>query len=321
VFGLNTIDCPAIYRIPALGTTAELLLTDPDVLVAAAAILRSKLDHIDRVASRFRADSEISKLYRDCNEVAVVSQDLLELLDVALWAAEATDGAVDPTVGGAMCRLGYDRDFSEIAGGVTGLLPVPTPVPGWKSIEVDTARRTVHMTPRTRIDLGATAKAWAADRAAEEVFSSLGCGVLVSLGGDVAVAGPPPSGGFRIGLGDVSGGLPTGGAVAISAGGLATSGIAVRQWRLGGHHVHHIIDPSTGLPAEPVWRTVTVSAATCVDANAASTAAMVKGSAALSWLASRRLPARLVAMDGTVFRIAGWPDDTDTPIASKCDTP
>ena len=318
--GLDTTECAAVYRTPALGTTAELVLTDRGVLIAAASILHTELDRIDRVASRFRADSEISKLHRDTNEVAVVSPDLLEVLVVALRVAEATDGAVDPTVGGALCRIGYDRDFSEIASGVTGRLPAPAPVPGWETIEVDTARRTVRVTAGTQIDLGATAKAWVADRVAGRVFSSLGCGVLVSLGGDVAVAGPPPPGGFRVGLGDVSGAEPVGGTVAINAGGLATSGIAVRQWSIGGHRVHHIIDPSTGLPAEPVWRTVTVTAATCVDANAASTAAMVKGPAALSWLESRHLPARLVAMDGTIFRIAGWPDGTDFPTTSEPDT-
>jgi len=300
-------DREVMYRIPALGTQAELVVTHPDSLVAAASILRAELDSLDRVASRFRVDSEISRLQGAGGQKVVVGVEMLELLVVALRAAEMTDGAVDPTVGGAMNRLGYDRDFSEIRSGVAGRLPVGAPVPGWKSIELDIPARTVRVPIGTQLDLGATAKAWAADRVAARVFSLLGCGVLVSLGGDIAVAGEPPEGGFRIGLGDTSGGSPTGGVVAISSGGLATSGIAVRQWRLGGRRVHHILDPATGLPVKPMWRTVSVAAASCLDANTASTAAMVKGPDALSWLAARSLPSRLVEWDGTVSCIADWP--------------
>ncbi len=304
----STLDRQAVYRIPALGTQAELVVTDPDVIVAAAGILRSELDRIDRVASRFRADSEVCRL-QQAGGKATVSPDLLEVLTVALRMAEATDGAVDPTVGQAMCRIGYDRDFAEIADGVVGQLPASAPVPGWSSVTIDDSTSTVRMPAGTQLDLGATAKAWVADRIAALIVAQFGCGVLVSLGGDVAVAGPAPSGGFRIGLGDVSGGLPTSGAVAIGAGGLATSGIAVRQWRLGHHLVHHILDPQTGRPVEAIWRTVSVAAASCVDANAATTAAMVKGRDAISWLETRQLPARLVASNGIVTCVAGWPDD------------
>jgi thiamine biosynthesis lipoprotein len=302
---------PAVaYRIPALGTQAELVVTDPDSLVAAASILQTELDNLEKVASRFRVDSEISRLQSAGGRDVVVSADLLALLEVALRAAQVTDGAVDPTVGGAMNRLGYDRDFSEIVGGVTGAMPDRAPVPGWKTIELDIPTRTVRIPAHTQLDLGATAKAWAADRVADRVVGLLGGGVLVSLGGDVAVAGAPPPDGFRIGLSDAAGGPATGGSVAISSGGLATSGIAVRQWRFGGRQVHHIIDPATSLPARPMWRTVSVAAASCVDANTASTAAIVKGPAAMAWLAARNLPSRLVEWDGTVSCIADWPTDT-----------
>jgi thiamine biosynthesis lipoprotein len=310
VAGPSTLVGEVVYRIPALGTMAELVVTDPACLVAAASILRSELEHVDRVASRFRVDSEISRLQTACGREVVVSPDLFELLVVSLQAAEATDGAVDPTVGGAMNRLGYDRDFADVVDDATGRVPDPAPVPGWKSIEVDSSESSVRIPMGTQLDLGATAKAWSADRVARRVFNQLGCGVLVSLGGDIAVSGPPPSGGFRVGLGDIAGGLPTGGAVAINAGGLATSGIAVRQWRLGGRLVHHILDPSTGLPVKPTWRTVSVAAASCVAANTASTAAMVKGPDALSWLAARSLPSRLVEWDGKVSCLADWPIDT-----------
>ena len=123
-----------------------------------------------------------------------------------------------------------------------------------------------------------------------------------------------PAGGWRIRVQDVTGepGEPPDGPyalVAIRDGGLATSSTAARRWRRGGDVLHHILDPRTARPAEPVWRTVSVAAGTCADANAASTAAVIRGRPALGWLARLGLPARLVDATGVVFTVAGWPRD------------
>ena len=131
--------------------------------------------------------------------------------------------------------------------------------------------------------------------------------MLVSLGGDASAAGPAPAGGFAIGIADTCTSPVPAETVAFSSGGLASSGIGVRSWRLGAHRVHHIVDPVTGLSAAPCWRTVSTTAATCVQANAASTAAMVLGERAVDWLEGHRLPARLVRLDGTVVYTTGWP--------------
>jgi thiamine biosynthesis lipoprotein len=88
---------------------------------------------------------------------------------------------------------------------------------------------------------------------------------------------------------------------------MATSSTLARRWRRGHASVHHLLDPRTGLPADETWRTASVCAATCVDANAASTAAIVLGALAPAWLWERDLAARLVASDGRVMRVAGWP--------------
>jgi len=290
------------------------VVTDPSAVVAASRILDAELDRIEAVASRFRDDSEISRLHRAAIDgVAVdISPDLVDVLAIALRAAELTDGAVDPTVGVALCRLGYDRDFTEVADGVMGQLPDPTAVPGWRSVTLDAVAGTVTMPGGILLDLGATAKAWAADRAAAAIAARLACGVLVSLGGDVSVQGPP-AGGFTVGVADICGDPDAPTAVSIRSGGLATSGICNRHWTLGGLPVHHIIDPATGLSTDPGWRTVTVAAGSCVDANTASTASMVLGEDAPAWLASLHLPSRLVRIDGTVATVAGWPDDTRAP--------
>jgi thiamine biosynthesis lipoprotein len=97
-------------------------------------------------------------------------------------------------------------------------------------------------------------------------------------------------------------------AITIQSGGIATSSITVRRWTRGGVVLHHIIDPATGMPASGPWRTATVVAGSCVDANIAATAAIVMGEAAIPWLAANRLAARLVDRDGTVHRLAGWPE-------------
>jgi FAD:protein FMN transferase len=126
------------------------------------------------------------------------------------------------------------------------------------------------------------------------------------------VAGSPPDGGWRIRVQDMTGlpeETPDGPSqvVAIRDGGLATSSTAARRWHHGGDLLHHILDPRTGLPAAPVWRTVSVAAATCADANTAATAAIIRGDRALAWLARLELPARLVTQDGNVRTVADWP--------------
>lgn len=159
-----------------------------------------------------------------------------------------------------------------------------------------------------QLDLGATAKAWAADQCAGQIAGQLQCGVLVSLGGDVAV-GEAPAGGWQIRVTDdhASPQSAPGQTVSIASGGLATSSTAVRRWSAGGRQVHHIVDPATGTPAATCWRTVSVAAGTCADANTASTAAIIRGPDAPGWLSGLELPARLVAEDGAVVTTAGWP--------------
>ena len=97
--------------------------------------------------------------------------------------------------------------------------------------------------------------------------------------------------------------------VAVRSGGLATSSTTVRRWTAGDARLHHILDPRTGAPARGPWRTVSVAAASCVDANIASTAAVIRGDAAPAWLDEAGLPARLLAHDGTVTLTAGWPSE------------
>jgi len=218
-----------------------------------------------------------------------------------------------------MSAVGYDRDFEQIKS-ADGPPVTVRMIPGWRQVRLDGQMLT--MPEGVQLDLGATAKAWAADRSAAWIAQQVGCGVLVSLGGDIAVAGPAPEGGWRIRVQDVTSepdDPPDGpyALVAIRDGGLATSSTKARHWQRGGDVLHHILDPRTGLPAEPVWRTVSVAAATCADANAASTAAVIRGRAALGWLARLGLPSRLVDATGAVFTVAGWPEDNHSELSQN----
>ncbi|GAA5175844.1 FAD:protein FMN transferase [Pseudonocardia eucalypti] len=308
---------PGRVGFPALGTTVLLLVSDPALAETAEAVLRAQLAELDRACSRFRADSEITDLHRRAGRVTHVGPLLGEALDVALRAAELTDGLVDPTVGAAMHTLGYDRDFAEVAATDPGPAAPAThrirPAPGWWRLHWEPATREVLLPRGVHLDLGATAKALAADRAAASAARATGCGVLVSIGGDVSVAGPAPDGGWRIAVADDHRDAldAPDQAVAISGGGLATSSTAVRAWHRGGRRHHHIVDPRTGNNPDPVWRTVTVAARNCVDANIASTASVVLGTEAPTWLAEHHLPARLVAEDGRIERTPGWPAEDE----------
>jgi FAD:protein FMN transferase len=298
------------------GTTATLLVSEPRRLAEARAIADTELAAVDQVCSRFRADSELSRLNGSGGAVTGVSELFAQLLEAALRAARLTDGDVDPTCGEALAGIGYDRDFAVLqAAGARPPLPGvaggPGPVPGWRCVQLDSGRRLAQLTNGAQLDLGATAKAWAADHCAGLIAAKTGCGVLVSLGGDIAVAGPPPAGGWRVRVTDdhAAGPGAPGQTVEIRSGGLATSSTTVRAWAVGGERMHHIVNPATGLPAVSCWRTVSVAAGSCLDANTASTAAIIRSEAALPWLQGAGLPARLVRADGSVETTAGWPSD------------
>lgn len=312
---------------PALGSTATVVTVtdatgrgdDPDTdhRLAVEAV-GAEVSLIDAAASRFRDDSEISAVSRAGGRPVEVSELFLDATEAALRAARVTGGLVDPTIGRALRILGYDRDFPLIAGSTAPPGPHPPTffaraVPGWTAVVVDRRARTVRVPVGVELDFGATAKALCADRAAARAVQAMGagpgCGVLVSLGGDIAVGGAAPAGGWPIGLAASHADPldPDGPAVAVHGGGLATSSTAVRRWSRGGRDLHHIVNPATGAPAEEVWVSASVAAGSCLDANIASTAAVLLGREAPEWLRRRALPSRLVHIDGRVVTVAGWP--------------
>jgi thiamine biosynthesis lipoprotein len=299
---------PALRAFAALGTTAVVIVDgDPRDADEAQRLLAAWLGRVDRALSRFRPDSDLVRANERAGRPTRVDPLLVEAAAAGLAAAQATGGLVHPLLGGALRAAGYDRTFELVAGRTVRVRPAPRTVP-WRQLVVDAAASTIVVPPGAELDLGSTGKAWAADRAAAAIAAAVGAGVLVSLGGDVAVAGPAPGDGWPVRIADDHA-APLDGAgpvVAIAGGGLATSGTSVRRWRTTAGPAHHVLDPRTGRPADTPWRTATVAAATCVDANAAATAALVLGRRAPRWLAEHGLPARLAA-PGRVVAVGGWP--------------
>ncbi len=297
----------------ALGTSMRLVVTRPDRLDAARSAADRVIKSIDQVASRFRHDSELSSLNRVPGRQIHVSPLLARALAAGLRGARLTGGAVDPTVGSAVRLAGYDRDFAAIPTDGSPIHLSISHVPGWQAIDFDEGSRMVRFPPGVEIDLGATAKALAADLAASAALEAMGSGgALVSLGGDIAVAGEAPLEGWAVQASEDSDARidDEEETISIESGGIATSSTTVRHWTRGSVVLHHIIDPSTGLPASGPWRTATVVAGTCVDANIASTAAIVMGEWAIPWLEAHSLPARLVDRQGNIHRVSGWPTPT-----------
>ncbi len=290
----------------AIGTTVSVVVTDPAVADEAERVLHLQIDELDRTCSRFRNDSELARIEQGSAGRWMAASPLLgELLRAAVEVAELTGGTVDPTVGGSLVALGYDADFETLSPADEAIEPVPAP--GWWRIGLREGQ--VAIPEGVHVDLGASAKAFAADRAASEIFRLLGCGVLVNLGGDIALAGPAPVGGWPIGIGmhcstpkaDVAQ------VIGLDHGAVATSGTTTRVWHTGGERVHHIVDPATGRPAATTWSLVSVAAPTCLVANALSTAAVIWGPDAPGHLAGHGVAARLQGADGAVVTVGSWP--------------
>jgi len=286
----------------------RLVVTDPDALEPAAAELATLMGRVAAAASRFRADSELSRANAKAGRPVPVSRLLIRLVAGALEAADRTGGAVDPTIGGQLIGLGYDRDIALLTAETPASVgeqtqPAAPGRPTAKQVRLDADRGLLTVPAGTALDLGATAKAQTADWAAAELASRYGCSVLVELGGDLAVAGAKAD--WQIVVAERAD--DAGQQISLHSGGLATSTTTLRRWLAVGQPMHHILDPATGRPATGPWRTVTVAAGSALAANTCSTAAIVLGEAAEQWLADQRVAARLVDANGRISTVGGWP--------------
>jgi thiamine biosynthesis lipoprotein len=285
------------------GSVARFTAMGCEVLVAGAT--GAELDAVERLFaerdrrfSRFLPDSELNRVNGRSGGVTTVSAPFAEMLAVALWAAEQTDGLVDPTLGQAIVAAGYDRDFAQLHD-----QPLP-PAPGGPGRWRDLHRHglLVRAPEGLLLDLNGVVKSHTVD-AALELLSGDG---WVSAGGDVAARGGV----------DVA--LPGGGAVHLETGSLATSGRGRRSWRRAGVTQHHLIDPATGAPSRSCWEQVTVSGARCLDADLAAKAAFLLSEPGPRWLDDRGLPGRFLDTAGGVAVNRSWRDSLQRHEAAAC---
>jgi thiamine biosynthesis lipoprotein len=296
----------------ALGTEVQLHVVDPSEMGWAAARARSILEEVDQACSRFRADSDLVLANARPGRWTPVSPVLVAAVEVALEAALATDGRVDPGLGLALEAAGYDRTFDLLASAAAqpAALPVQLRPHAWREVGVDGDRLRVPV--GVRLDLGATGKAFAADLVAADLAERLSGAVAVSVGGDVAVGVPEGCephwwevvvAETRTDLADRPQDTTT---VHLVQGGLATSTVRARHWSRGGRDWHHVLDPRNGLPVGGPWRSATALGHTCSAANTATTAALVLGTAAPEWLADRDVAALLVDEQGRRHATPRW---------------
>lgn len=304
-----------VRTFPALGTTVHVAVREPGDLDRAHRLAEEILGDVDEVCSRFRADSDLTRVNGRPGEWVEVDSLLVAAVAVACDAARQSDGLVNPLLGRQLTLLGYDRDFDLLVDCAHEISHVAdeTPAPdaeAWRRILLDPDGG-IRIPPGTALDLGATGKAWAADLIGTSYEQELRGSAVVSVGGDLRVAGADDP--WPVSVSERPG--DPGELVTLDSGGMATSTTRIRRWTRRGARRHHLLDPRTGRPAREVWRTVTATGATCTAANTASTAAVVLGDDAPGWLAARSVTARLVGHDGTIHPVGAWPTSPDRSAA------
>ncbi|MGD9957982.1 FAD:protein FMN transferase [Nocardioides sp.] len=317
-------DTSTSCTLEALGTYVFIGTRSSTDLPLAVQVARQILADVDETCSRFRTDSDLTRVNNHPGQWVEVDQILIAAIDTACEAARKTDGLVNPLLGRPLVTLGYDRDFDLLVAAEeeSSLVPEVTPSPdiaAWQQIGLDPGGAVI-IPVGTALDLGSTGKAWAADLVAAAFADLLDSPALISLGGDIRISendGTP----WEIAISerppDLLGEPGDTVVVGLDSGGLATSSTRVRQWRRGGVRRHHLLDPRTGLPAPEVWRTATATGPNCTAANTASTVAIVLGEAAPRWLDDRGISARLVSSDGDITLVGDWPEDATTTLSGR----
>jgi FAD:protein FMN transferase len=250
----------------------------------------------EQALSRFRSDSELSRLNRTVDQPVAVSQILWDVFQASLVADQETKGLVTPTVLEAMEIAGYDRSFDEIPGSL-GYIGLWAEVHPLSMVTYDEKRHTICLPPDIRLDFGGVAKGWAAHQAAERLKVS--GPALMNAGGDIAISGPRADN--KPWLVGISNPFETDEDLAtlhLHGGGVATSGKDRRRWMQGALLSHHIIDPRTGQPAITDVLTATVIAPTVMEAEAAAKSVFLLGSGAgLDWLEADSALAGVLVLD------------------------
>jgi thiamine biosynthesis lipoprotein len=283
-----------------MGTTAHVVVVGgpPD----AADRARARIAELEAHWSRFRPDSDISRLNTHPGRPVLVSRDTITAISNAIHAWRTTRGRYDPTILTALERAGYDRDFDDVAPDDPRTTAAVVPAPGCTGIEIDPVVGAVTLPVGTRLDLGGIGKGLAADLVTTELLAAGADGACVNLGGDLRAEGTPPPGaaGWTVGVADAPGHV-----LALVHGGVATSSRLRRRWVRAGRELHHLVDPATGTPARSGLASVTVIASRAAGAEVLTKVAFLAGPSVGPMLTRAGATGLLIHDDGTVEVLPG----------------
>jgi thiamine biosynthesis lipoprotein len=262
-------------RFVAMGSEVHLVAVDAPA--SWSEVARGILDELDARWSRFRPDSELSRL-NTTGELRPASTLTFTLLEAAQHAFEVTGGRFDPTILDALIAAGYDDEF-EIVRNRGPVALKPARVTSFSSVELDADSQYVTLHDNVSIDLGGIAKGFAADLIAGEIVALGASAVIVNLGGDLRATARPDGLAWRVDIDDPHRPGRTIASVALNDGAVATSTKARRRWRVAGETVeaHHLIDPATARPARSDAMAATVVASEAVWAEPLAKAAFIAG--------------------------------------------
>jgi thiamine biosynthesis lipoprotein len=262
----------------AMNTQVNAAVCTPPSGVAAAEAALDDIVALFRDAedrfSRFRPESELSRLNRAAGAPFAASPELFDLVTAAVEFAERTGGWFDPTILPDLVAAGYDRSFETLSGGSPCTAPAPRP--NWSAIRLDRAGRIITLPERAALDLGGIGKGWTADRAAAllQGFS----GFIVDAGGDIVTHGAQSDGSPRpVGIADPFDDSRDLAVLAMTGGAVCTSSTRRRRWESDGRPSHHIIDPATRRPAASGVVAATVRADDAATAEVLAKVAVILG--------------------------------------------
>ena len=290
-------------RFASMGTECSVLAPPDrsDGLALASAVFTEW----DERFSRFRADSELSRLNARAGRETEVSRSMFAAVEAASDAARATDGLFDPLLGRRMVELGYDRTFTQLPAHRSALTLGPWAAGAWRSLALNPIRHTVTLPAGTALDLGGIAKGMAVDAALHRLVAAGFPYAAVNAGGDMAVHGTPP--GMSAWPIAIELGAERDRVVMLPSGALATSSVLRRRWRTNGTEQHHLLDPRSGLPSLSGVVQASVAAASCRQAEVAAKAALLSGPVGgMDFLERHGLAGLLLTDDGAEWRAGSW---------------
>ena len=234
--------------------------------------------------SRFRPDSELSKLNRSHGKMIRVSETFWDVLNLSLQVERTSQGLVTPAVLNALEAAGYSKDFDLIGSGGFQANQEFTSKTGLEDLIMIEEEKLVLLPVGLRLDFGGVAKGWAAQQVMDRL---LGYGPsLMNAGGDIMTSSALLDGSpWPVAIADPFQPEDDLEMLNLAGEGVATSGQDYRFWDLNGTRMHHIIDIRTGRPAESDVFAVTVIAPSVIEAEMAAKVVLILGSeVGLSWL-------------------------------------